>query len=132
MQRFRIFKLIGLVIATMIVLVSLSFLEVAVYSMLINTGQDPGFYEAHAQLTAPWVSGIGGFIVFFLVVRYWSKKSFHKVGQLAALYPTTYLLIDLVIILTAADVEWGSFIFIFISANGAKYMGSLLAYKLYN
>ena len=67
MKQYMILKLIGLTILTMIVLVILSFLEVAVYSYLINPGQEQSVYEAHANTSAPYISGIFGFIVFFFV-----------------------------------------------------------------
>ena len=130
MKKFRIPKLFGLAILTMITLVAISFIEVAVYSMLIEPGQNQAFYEEHAQLTAPWVSGIGGFVVFFFVVRYWAKRKYDNLLQLVIMYPTAYLILDLVILLTSAEVDWGVFIVTFLLANGAKYAGAFAAYKL--
>jgi hypothetical protein len=74
MKKYIILKLIGLAILTMITLVIISFLEVAVYSYLINPGQEQSVYEAHAEVSAPYISGIFGFTIFFLVARYWKKK----------------------------------------------------------
>jgi len=129
MKNHIIIKLIGLVILTMITLVIISFFEVAVYSYLINTGQEQSVYDAHAMITAPYISGIFGFIVFFFVVRYWKKKEYPNVFKLAILYPLTYILLD-VIIITAAGVNWADFILIFALANFAKLSGSFLGYKL--
>jgi len=131
MKKYRLLKLVGLVILTMITLVAISFLEVAIYSMLVEPDQDEAFYEAHAQITAPWISGIFGFIVFFLVVRYWAKKSYPDLSRLSILYPTTYVLLDLSMLLTIGGIEWSTFYIIFLLANGAKYAGSLMAYRLY-
>jgi len=69
MKKYVILKLIGLAMLTMITLVIISFLEVAVYSYLINPGHEQSVYEAHANNSAPYISGIFGFIVFFLVAR---------------------------------------------------------------
>jgi hypothetical protein len=55
----------------MITLVIISFIEVAVYSYLVNPEQEQSVYETHANSSAPFLSGIFGFIVFFLVARYW-------------------------------------------------------------
>ena len=74
MKKYVILKLIGLAILTMITLVVISFLEVAVYSYLINPRQDQSIYEAHANLSAPYISGIFGFIVFFSLPAIGRKK----------------------------------------------------------
>jgi len=129
MKKYVIVKLIGLAILTMITLVIISFLEVAVYSYLINTGQEQSVYEAHANSSAPYISGIFGFIIFFLVARYWKKKEYPNVYKLVFLFPLIYVLLDIIII-TAAGVKWSDFILIFAIANAAKFLGSFLGYKL--
>lgn len=129
MKKYTILKLVGLALLTMITLVLISILEVAVYSYLVNPGQEDSFYDAHAMITAPYISGIFGFIVFFLVVRYWKKKGVENVAKLAFLYPLTYVLLDLVIIVSFG-VVWSEFILIFLIANGAKFLGSFSGYKL--
>ncbi len=113
----------------MITLVIISFIEVAIYSYLINPGQDQSVYEAHANLSAPYISGIFGFIVFFLVAHYWKKKEYPNVFKLTILYPLIYVLLDIIII-TAAGVKWSDFILIFAIANTVKFLGSYLGYKL--
>lgn len=128
MKRYVIPKLIGLVILTMIVLVALSFAEVAVYSYLIYPAQAQSVYEAHANLSAPYISGIFGFIIFFLVARYWARKEYPNAFKLAILFPVTYIVLDSIII-TAAGVKWSDFILIFAIANTAKFLGSYLGYK---
>lgn len=129
MKKYIILKLIGLAILTMITLVIISFLEVAVYSYLINPGQEQSAYEAHANFSAPYISGVFGFIIFFLVARYWKKKEYQNVFRLAMLFPLIYVLLDIIII-TAAGVIWSDFIIIFAIANTAKFLGSFLGYKL--
>lgn len=129
MNKYVILKLTGLAILTMITLVIISFLEVAIYSYIINPGQDQSVYEAHANITAPYISGIFGFIIFFLVTRHWKKKEYPNVMRLAILYPLIYVLVDIVVI-TAAGVKWADFILIFALANTAKFLGSYLGYKL--
>ena len=129
MKKYVILKLIGLAILTMITLVVISFLEVAVYSYLINPRQDQSIYEAHANLSAPYISGVFGFIVFFLIARHWKKKGYPNAFKLAMLFPLIYVLLDIIII-TAAGVKWSDFVLIFVIANTAKFLGSYLGYKL--
>ncbi len=124
-----ILKLIGLAILTMITLVIISFIEVAVYSYLINPGQENSVYEAHAELTAPYISGIFGFIAFFLVARYWKKKGYDNSLKLAIIFPLIYVVLDIILI-TSFGVKWSDFILIFFLANSAKFLGSYLGYKL--
>ena len=128
MKKYVILKLIGLALLTMITLVIISFLEVAVYSYLINPGQENNVYEAHAEVSAPYISGIFGFIVFLLVARYWKKKEYQNSLKLTFLFPLTYVLIDIIII-TVAGVKWSDFFLIFAIANASKFLGSFLGYK---
>jgi hypothetical protein len=130
MKQFVFLKLIGLSILTMITLVVISILEVTVYSYVINPGQDVGFYEAHANASAPYVSGIFGFAVFFLVARHWKQKGYHNAFQLAFLFQFVYLALDVVVLSVAGMTQWSSFIWTFILANGAKFIGSYLGYRL--
>ena len=130
MKKYTVLKLIGLAILTMITLVIISILEVTLYSYVVNPGQEQSVYDAHAEFSAPFISGIFGFIVFFLVIRYWKKKGYQDLLKLVFLFPLTYLLLDIVLLLLVATVEWSSFILIFILANGAKFLGSYLGYKL--
>ncbi|MBK8051955.1 MAG: hypothetical protein IPK35_01410 [Saprospiraceae bacterium] len=129
MKKYLIPKLIGLAILTMIILVSISILEVAVYSHLINPGQEITVYETHASQSAPYVSGIFGFIIFFLVARFWNQKKYDNIASLVFLFPLTYVLID-IIVLVLADVKWADFLVIFLIANSAKFLGCFLGYKL--
>jgi hypothetical protein len=130
MQKYIVLKLIGLAILTMITLVIISILEVTLYSYVINPGREVSAYEAHAKSSAPFVSGIFGFILFFLIARHWKKNEYHNVFKLIILFPLIYVLLDIVVLLLAGTVQWSSFILIFILANGAKFLGSYLGYKL--
>ena len=130
MKKHIVVKLIGLAILAMITLVIISILEVTLYSYVVNPEQEVSVYEAHAKFSAPFISGIFGFIVFFLIARHWKKKEYHNLFKLIILFPLIYVLLDLVVLLLAGAVQWSSFILIFILANGAKFLGSYLGYKL--
>lgn len=114
---------------TMLTLVLISFIEVAVYSYFVNPGQEVTIYDAHAELTAPYISGIFGFSIFFLVARQWKRKKFENLLKLILLFPLTYILLD-TILLTVVGVQWSDFILIFTIANGAKFLGSYLGYRI--
>ena len=129
MKKYVLLKLLGLALLTMMVLVIISFLEVAVYAYFIQPGLAESAYETHANLTAPYISGIVGFITFFFVSRYWKKKAFPNAFKLSILFPLVYLVLDIIII-TAAQVQWADYIIIFTIANAAKFLGSYLGYYL--
>ncbi|MET0946407.1 MAG: hypothetical protein ABWY22_13425 [Flavobacterium sp.] len=130
MKKYTLLKLVGLAILVMIALVIISILEVTLYSYVINPGQAVSVYEEHAKFSAPFISGIFGLIIFFLIARHWKKKEYENGSRLIFFFPLTYVLLDLVIILLAGTVDWVNFILIFILANGAKFLGSYLGYKL--
>lgn len=130
MKKYRIAKLFGIAFLIMISLVAISFFEVFIFS-LFNPGHEQSFYEAHAQASAPWVSGILGCLVLFLIVRYWCKKSFPDLWQLAVGLPIAYVLVDIVVLLLVGGIDWATFYPIFLLANGGKFLGSLGAYWMY-
>ena len=74
MKKYIALKLTGLAILVMITLIIISILEVTIYSYVVNPGQSVSVYEAHAESSAPYISGIFGFIIFFLIARHWKKK----------------------------------------------------------
>lgn len=115
----------------MVVLVVISIIEVTVYSYLINPGQDVSVYDAHAQVSAPWVSGIFGFVIFFFVVRHWSMRKSEGVLRLTILFTLAYVTLD-VIILFVYGVNWADFYATFIFANGVKFLGGLTAHYFYH
>jgi hypothetical protein len=130
MKKYIVLKLIGLAILTMITLIIISILEVTVYSYIVNPGHDVSVYETHAEFSAPYISGIFGFVIFFFVTRYWKKKRFDNLPKLVFLFPLTYILLDVVVLLLAGTTDWSGIILIFVLANGAKFLGSYLGYKL--
>ena len=130
MTKFVVLKLIGLAILTMITLVAISILEVTVYSYIINPVHEVSVYDAHAEFTSPYISGIFGFIIFFLVARYWKKKGYHNAARLIILFPAIYVMLDILILLSFAMARFNDFILIFLIANAAKFLGSYLGYKL--
>lgn len=83
-------KLIGTAILLHIVLIALSILEVTIYSYLVAPGKDEAFYKAHTQISAPWVSGIGGSVIIFLLIRNFIKKNNDRHLTYIIAFPLTY------------------------------------------
>jgi hypothetical protein len=129
MKKYVVPKLIGLALLAMITLVIISIFEVAVYSYVVNPGQGAVVYEAHAESSAPFISGIFGFIVFFLVANYWKRNRYENIFKLTILFPLIYVLLD-VAILSLAGTRWSDFFLIAVLANAPKFLGSYLGYRL--
>lgn len=127
MQISSILKLIGQAILVMILLIVMSFIEVAVYSYLINPGQPVAVYEAHANNTAPYVSGLFGFLLFFLFARRARRKADEGIFKSAFLLPITYVLLDS-LIYVVSKIDWSTYWIIFVTANGLKFLGSYVGY----
>lgn len=130
MKKYKLLKLFGMTILTMMTLIIFTFIEVAFYSYVINPNQPISVYEQHAKFSAPIVAGLGGFAIFFLVARYWKKKNYSNLLTLVLLFPLIYTTFDLIILLIEGSAQWQSFIFIFILASGAKFLGSCLGYRI--
>lgn len=129
MKKFVLLKLIGMVILTMAGLVAISFFEVAVYSYILNPNQDQSVYEAHANATAPYISAIFGFIIFFLIGAVWKKNGVENGKQLSWWFPLTYFIMDIVIV-SIAGIKWSDYLLIFMFSNLAKFIGSLSGFNL--
>ena len=128
MKKFVIIKLIGLSILVMASLIFVSFIEVAIYSYLINPGQDVSIYDAHALKSAPYISGLFGLILFFFIARFWVRKNYSNIALLIWLFPIIYLTIDFLIFLLA-QVDFSEFMGVFLLTNTFKFLGSYAGYK---
>jgi low temperature requirement protein LtrA len=123
-------KLIGVALLVHIILIVLSIVEVAIYSYLINPGKDDAFYTQHANISGPWVSGIGGSIVMFFLVSRYVKRFSDRHLTYALMLPVIYVVTD-IIILMAFNVNLADHLTTTVLANGAKLVGALGAYYLY-
>ena len=110
-------------------LILASFIEVAIYSYTINPGKDIRVYDEHAMESAPYISGILGFISFYFISRFWTRKKYYNIASMIWLFPIIYLIIDLLIFLLA-QVDFSEFVGIFTLTNGLKFLGSYSGYIL--
>jgi hypothetical protein len=120
----------GLALLLHITLIILSIIEVAIYSFAVMPGRDEAFYEEHANVSGPWVSGIFGFILTFLIVRWFIKKYSERYLTFAIAFPLVYILLD-VLILLPFQINWEEHLPVLLMANGAKLLGAVLAYAVY-
>ena len=123
-------KLIGLAILLHIILIALTILEVAIYSYLIAPNKDEAFYKAHAQISAPWISGICGSLIIFLLVRNFIKKNDDRHLTYTIAFPLTYIAMDILMLLPL-NINCSEHLPIFLMANGGKIAASFLSYFIY-
>lgn len=123
-------KLIGLAFLLHIVLIAISILEVAVYSYLIAPDKNEEFYKEHAQISGPWVSGICGSLIIFLLVRRFIKKNDERHLTYTIAFPATYIIMDILMLLPF-NIYWSEHLPIFLMANGPKIAAAFLSYFIY-
>lgn len=120
-------KITGWALLIHIILIALSILEVVIFSALIEPGQQPTYYEEHAQISAPYISIIFGIILFFFISRLLVKKRYSKRKLIGLMLPAIYIIMDLVFLLLS-DTDWGQqyliFMISFITKTLASYIGA--------
>lgn len=123
-------RLIGVAFLLHIVLILLSILEVAIYSYLIAPGKDEAFYKGHAEISGPWISGIFGSLFIFLLVRRFIKQNNGRFLTYTLALPFIYIGMDIIMLLPF-QINWNEHLPVFVIANGAKIISSLIAYYIY-
>jgi len=120
-------KIIGWALLLHIILIALSILEVVIFSTIIEPGQEPIYYEQHAQIAAPYISIIFGIVLFFFISRLLVKKRYNKRKLIGLLLPAIYIIMDLLFLLLS-DTDWGqqffTFMISFITKTLASYIGA--------
>ncbi|MBL4656677.1 MAG: hypothetical protein JKX73_01665 [Flavobacteriales bacterium] len=109
------------------ILIALSIAEVAVYAFAIEPGHDEAFYTQHAQLTAPWVSIIGGLFIFFLVARKLARNRIEQRKIIGLVLPALYIVLDLLILNLSESDLGGQYVIFAISFSSkilASYVGA--------
>ncbi len=132
MEKNRWWLAIPLALGVMIVNVLISVLYVVVYSILIDPGHDEAYYQAHAQMAAPYSSIIAGMLLIFLAGR-WIGGKFPKGNSVKAalLVWLIYFTIDLTIVAAAGALTQIAVLFAisFVTKFAAAYLGGLSAQK---
>ena len=91
----RVAALAGLALGVMALNVAFSFLYMVVYSYAIDPGHEQAYYEAHAQIAAPYCSIVAGIPLMFLV------------GWWVGLWPAMVVWLVYASISVATLVAWG-------------------------
>jgi hypothetical protein len=126
-QKYFWLKLMGVAFLLHIILIAISIVEVAVYSYLVAPDKDEAFYEAHAQVSGPWVSGICGSVLIFLFVRNFIKKNNHRHLTYTIALPSAYMALDILMLLPF-NINWAEHLPVFLMANGPKIAASFIGY----
>lgn len=132
MDQNRWWLAIPFALGVMIVNIIISVLYVVVYSYLIDPGHDEAYYQAYAQVAAPYSSIIAGIPLMFLAGR-WIGGKFPKGNSVKAalLMWLVYFLIDLSIIAAAGALIQIALLFVvsFSTKFVAAYLGGVLAHR---
>lgn len=94
----RLLQLLGATLLVMAVNVGISYLWVAFYSLLIEPGHDAAYYQAYAQVAAPYTSIVAGIPLVYLFGRWvarWGQRESPMRNALALW--AIYLGLDLVV-----------------------------------
>jgi hypothetical protein len=120
-------------IAVMIINVAIHILYIVAYSYVINPGHDAAFYQAHAQVSAPYSSIVVGIPLMFLACRWIGRKFAARFVITAALLVwLVYFLIDMTVFLFAGELSSRLALLVIISVLtklAAAYLGGLAARK---
>ncbi len=130
MEKNRWWLAIPFALGVMIVNVLISVLYVVVYSYAIDPGHDRAYYEAYAQVAAPYSSIIAGIPLMCLAGR-WIGGKFPKDNSVKAalLVWLVYFILDFAIIAAAGALAQIAVLFIisFVTKLGAAFLGGLSA-----
>ncbi len=106
-----------------LILIILSIIEVAVYSLIINPGKEESFYNEHAQTTAPYVSIIFGIIIFYSVAKSISKNKLQVWKKIGVWLALVYIITDLGI-LYFSNINWSEMYLVVILSAITKFISS--------
>jgi len=126
----RLLWIIGAAISILVVNVAISFLYVAIYSYIIDPGHPEQYYQAYAQIAAPYSSIIAGMPLFFFVCRWVAAKWEPAFGVKAAvLIWLVYALIDVTVLAIAGFTLRLAILSLvsLVTKLGAAYLGGILA-----
>lgn len=132
MEKNRWWLAIPFALGVMVLNVLMHVLYMVIYSFLIDPGHDEAYYQAYAELSAPYSSIIAGMPLMFLAGR-WIGTKFPKGNRVKAalLVWLVYFLIDLAIVAAVGALVQIALLFIisFTTKLAAAYLGGLSAQK---
>lgn len=127
MRKNRWVWIVPVALGVLIANVAIHILYMVVYSYVINPGHDAAYYQAHAQVSAPYSSIVVGMPLMFLACRWLGRKFAARFAITAAfLVWLVYFLIDLTVVLFAEELSSRLallFILSFVTKFAAAYLG---------
>lgn len=111
-----------------VILIALTFLEVFIYSALINSGQDIQFYEQHAEVSGPYIGILVGFPLVYLMVKSLLKKNPASQKLIGFGLPLGYIFLD-VIMVVLSGVVFLPYLWTFAVSYLTKLLAGYLAMK---
>jgi len=130
MEKNRWWLALPFALGVMIVNVLISVLYVVVYSYLIDPGHDEAYYQAYAQVAAPYSSIIAGIPLMFLAGR-WIGGKFSKGNSVKAalLVWFVYFVLDFAVVVATGVLGQIAVLFAisFATKLGAAFVGGLSA-----
>lgn len=123
-------KVVGGAILAHVILITLSIAEVFVYSIVFNPGQDHKTYEAHAQVSAPYVSILFGIPVFYLITRMLFSKNGDKKSEVLYGLPAIYIMLDIAMLIPY-QIDWMGHLWVFALSFGTKFLGTYAGVRFY-
>ena len=132
MDKNRWWLAIPIALGVMILNVLISVLYMVAYGYLIDPGHDGAYYQAYAQVAAPYSSIIAGIPLMYLAGR-WIGRKFSKGNSVKAalLVWLMYFIIDLSVIVATGAMAQVAILFSisFVTKLAAAYLGGASAQK---
>lgn len=132
MEKNRWWLAIPFALGVMILNVLIHVLYMVVYGYVIDPGHDEAYYQAYAQLRAPYSSIVAGMPLMFLAGR-WIGTKFPKGNSVKAalLVWLVYFLIDFAVVVAVGALAQIALLFVasFATKLVAAYLGGLFAQK---
>lgn len=111
-----------------VALIALTILEVFIYSMAVNPGQDNRVYEQHAQQSGPYVGILAGFVFVYFVTVWLKRKTLQGDRLICFGLPVGYIILD-VLILVLSGTDWMNHLTLFSISYSTKVFAGYLALK---
>ncbi|MCC7002014.1 MAG: hypothetical protein IT357_07650 [Gemmatimonadaceae bacterium] len=122
-------RVLGAILIAQVMLIAGAVAWVAIYSYLIAPGQSIAAYQAHAQVSGPWVSLVLGIPVFFGLGRWLARHRPEAARASAIALGVGYVVVDLAILLAAAqgEIPWGMVAANYVVKLSAAWFGAMSA-----
>lgn len=105
-NRIRWGRVAATVLLVEVALVLSAFVWVAIYSYLIHPGEQPAYYQRHAQFASPIVSVVAGIPLLFFACRWATRRAGNRAVAMSLSIWAVLFLIDMALILPAKPTTY--------------------------